>query len=186
MEVAWGSCPVQLVSLAYQPPAVCRTVMSSLTVDPAPKSRTTWAIAPGLPSGSGVEVIVRDWYVFWQRQRGSAGLSGFESSRWASPSVTGQASYLPSVPQTPPLGGKRIPATTAAPLGSRFETTICPLTTLGEGMGVGVGEGAGVAVGVGLVGAPVMGFVQAPKDSVRAMSARPRRRMSTRDSTPAS
>ena len=55
-----------------------------------------------------------------------------------------------------------MPATTAAPSGSRFETTRRPFTTVGEGIGVGVGEGLGVAVAVGLAVPPVIGIVQAP------------------------
>src|SRR2546423_12350286 len=40
-----------------------------------------------------------------------------------------------------------MPATTAAPLSSRLDTTIRPLTNVGEGIGVGVAEGVGVSVG---------------------------------------
>src|SRR5438874_8584600 len=42
-----------------------------------------------------------------------------------------------------------MPATTAAPLSSRLDTTIRPLTNVGEGIGVGVAEGVGVGLGDG-------------------------------------
>src|SRR5436190_2955826 len=76
-----------------------------------------------------------------------------------------------------------MPATTAAPSGSRFETMRRPFTTVGEGIGVGVVEGLGVAVAVGLAVAPVIGIVQAASVTDRANTASIGRRMSTRDSS---
>jgi len=64
-----------------------------------------------------------------------------------------------------------MPATTAAPSGSRFETMMRPLTTVGEGIGVAVGEGLGVAVGVGLAVPPVIGMVQAPSVTDKPITA---------------
>src|SRR6202162_6692252 len=133
MEVVPASWPVQLVSLANHPPAVRSTVISSFAVAPPPKSRTTCAMAPGLPCGSASVVMVADWYVFWQRQSDSACLNGFESNCAASPSVTGPLSYLPLAPQPAPVGGERITATTAAPSSARLGEGVRPMTSPGAG-----------------------------------------------------
>src|SRR2546423_15505838 len=76
-----------------------------------------------------------------------------------------------------------MPATTAAPLGSRAETMTRPLTMVGDGTGVGVAAGVAVEVGVGLLEAPVIGVVQADNVRARATNASTGRRMSKRDST---
>jgi len=61
-----------------------------------------------------------------------------------------------------------MPATTAAPFGSRLETTIRPFTSVGEGIGVGVGDGVGVGVGVGLAVALWNGVLQAASATAAA------------------
>src|SRR5579864_8084569 len=184
MEVACGSWPVQLVSLANQPPCVRRTVTSSFSL-PDPKLRTTCAVAPGLSGGSGSVVMVRDCQVFWQRQSGSACLRGLASRRAARPSVTGQPSYLPPLaPQADPLAGNRMEATTEPPLSSSAETTMRPLIRVGEGIGVGVADGLGDAEALdeGEPPVPCKGLLHAASViGVRPSSSR--RRDTRRDST---
>ena len=69
-----------------------------------------------------------------------------------------------------------MPATTTAPVSSRFETTIRPSTIVGDGIGVGVGDEEGVAVGVGEFDALWKGLLQAVRTSATVSMAHGHRR----------